>query len=232
LPDGTHWTLADLDSVAAFALDFKAHYERLDLLINNAGIMRPPYQLTRQGFESQFGVNHLGHFALTSRLLERLLHTAGARVVTVSSLFERLGRINFDDLQARKGYQASRAYGQSKLANMLFTYELQRRLAAAGSDVMAVAAHPGWAATQLQKSASIQFFNRFLAQKPEKGALPTLYAATAPEVQGGDYIGPGGFMELRGPPKKVTAGAAAHDPAVAARLWAVSEEMTGVRCPI
>jgi NAD(P)-dependent dehydrogenase (short-subunit alcohol dehydrogenase family) len=221
--------LADLDSVEAFVVNFKARYERLDLLINNAGIMRPPYQLTQQGFESQFGVNHLGHFALTGRLLDLMLHTAGARIVTVSSLFERFGRINFDDLNARESYQASVAYGQSKLANLLFTYELQRRLEAAGSEVIAVAAHPGWAATNLQKSALIQFFNRFLAQRPEMGALPTLYAATAPEIQGGDYIGPGGFMELSGPPKKVNSNGTAHDPAVAARLWAVSEEMTGVR---
>jgi NAD(P)-dependent dehydrogenase (short-subunit alcohol dehydrogenase family) len=224
--------LADLDSVEAFAVDFKAQYDRLDLLINNAGIMRPPYQLTRQGFESQIGVNHLGHFALTGRLLDRMLRTASARVVTVSSLLERFGRINFDDLQARKGYQASIAYSQSKLANLLFTYELQRRLEAAGSDVIAVAAHPGWAATQLQKSALIQFFNRFLAQRPEMGALPTLYAATAPGIQGGDYIGPAGFMALRGLPKKVNASGRAYDPAVAARLWAVSEELTGVRSPI
>jgi NAD(P)-dependent dehydrogenase (short-subunit alcohol dehydrogenase family) len=225
--------LADLDSVSAFVTAFKAHYDRLDLLINNAGIMHPPYGETKQGFESQFGVNHLGHYALTGQLLDLIMRTGGARIVTVSSMAHRFGRINFDDLNARDNYRANAAYGQSKLANLLFTYELQRRLEAADSDAIAVAAHPGWTATNLQQNSSfIQFLNRFFAQEPEMGALPTLYAATAPEIRGGDYCGPSHFVETVGPPKKVNSNNRSHDPAVAARLWTVSEELTGVQVPI
>jgi NAD(P)-dependent dehydrogenase (short-subunit alcohol dehydrogenase family) len=224
--------LADLDSVRAFADEFKQRYDRLDLLINNAGIMHPPFGKTKQGFETQFGVNHLGHFALTGLLLDLTLHTPQARIVTVSSAAHRFGRIDFDNLNAEKGYRANAAYGQSKLANLLFTYELQRRLEAAGSDTIAVAAHPGWTATNLQQhSGLIQFLNRFFAQTPEMGALPTLRAATAPDVQGADYYGPGKRMEMVGYPKKVQSNGRSHDAAVAAKLWTVSEEMTGVAYP-
>ena len=225
--------LGDLDSVDAFVAGFMARYDRLDLLINNAGIMHPPYGKTKQGFETQFGVNHLGHFALTGQLLDLLMQTEGARIVTVSSMAHRFGQVNFDDLNARENYRANAAYGQSKLANLLFTYELQRKLEAAGSEVIAVAAHPGWTATNLQQnSVLIRFFNRFFAQTPEVGALPTLYAATAPEIQGGDYCGPSRFVETVGPPKKVKSNGSSHDTAVAGRLWTVSEEMTGVQIPI
>ena len=222
--------LGDLDSVRAFADEFKGHYDRLDLLINNAGIMHPPFGKTKQDFETQFGVNHLGHFALTGLLLDLIRSTPHARIVTVSSAAHRFGRIDFDNLNAEKGYRSNAAYGQSKLANLLFTYELQRKLQAAGSDTIAVAAHPGWTATNLQQNSGVvRFFNRFFAQTPYMGALPTLRAATAPDVQGGEYYGPGKRMEMVGYPVKVGSNGRSHDTAVAAELWAVSEEMTGVQ---
>ncbi len=222
--------LGDLDSVRAFATSFRAQYDRLDLLINNAGVMIPPYGKTVQGFEKQFGINHLGHFALTGLLLDRLNATPGARIVTVSSGSHRFGIINFDDLNWERGYPPQRAYGQSKLANLLFTYELQRRLTAAGQSTLAVAAHPGWTATNLQQySGAFQRLNPIFAQTTEMGALPTLYAATAPDVQGGDYFGPGGFLEMRDYPKKVGSSARSHDEGVARRLWQVSEQLSGVQ---
>jgi NAD(P)-dependent dehydrogenase (short-subunit alcohol dehydrogenase family) len=233
--------LGDLDSVSAFVAGFKERYDRLDLLINNAGIMHPPYGQTKQGFESQFGVNYLGHFALTGQLLDLIMHTEGARIVTVSSMAHRFGAINFDNLNAEEKYRANVAYGQSKLANLLFTYELQRRLEVSGNGTAGrdtagrdtVASHPGWTATNLQQNAgSLRFLNRFFAQTPEMGALPTLYAATAPEIQGGDYCGPSRFIETVGPPKKVKSNGKSHDAAVAARLWTVSEQLTGVECPV
>ena len=222
--------LADLESVRQFAANYRERYDRLDLLINNAGIMMPPYGKTAQGFETQFGVNHLGHFALTGLLFDLLLQTPGSRVVTVSSGSHRFGQIDFEDLQwENKDYKRNAAYGQSKLANLLFTYELQRRLTAAGEETLAVAAHPGWTATNLQVHAGgFRFLNRFFAQDPPMGALPTLYAATAPDVSGGDYYGPSGFMEMRGHPKKVRSNDRSYDEAVAARLWDISEELTGV----
>jgi NAD(P)-dependent dehydrogenase (short-subunit alcohol dehydrogenase family) len=221
--------LGDLDSVRAFAGAFTRRYQALHMLINNAGIMHPPFGKTKQGFETQFGVNHLGHFALTGLLLDVITRTPRARIVTVSSGAHRMGRIDFDNLNAEKGYRSNGAYAQSKLANLLFTYELQRRLEAAGKDTMAVAAHPGWTATNLQQhSGLLNFLNQFFAQTPDMGALPTLRAATAPDVRGGDYYGPGRRMEMVGYPKKVGSSARSHDEAVAAQLWAVSEEMTGV----
>ncbi len=222
--------LGDLDSVRRFAETIQNDYDRLDLLINNAGIMYPPFGKTKQGFETQFGVNHLGHFALTGLLLDLIMRTPQSRIVTVSSGAHRFGRIDFDNLNAEKVYRANAAYGQSKLANLLFTYELQRKLQAAGSDTIAVAAHPGWTATNLQQySGVLSLLNRFLAQTPAMGALPTLRVATAPDVQGGDYYGPSKRMEMVGYPKKVQSNARSHDTAVAAQLWAVSEEMTGVQ---
>lgn len=198
--------LGDLESAHRFADAFQARYEHLDILINNAGIMHPPYGKTAQGFETQFGVNHLGHFALTGLLLDLLSQTPQSRVVTVSSTSHRFGQIDFEDLHwEKKSYRPVLAYGQSKLANLLFTYELQRKLTAAGQDILVTAAHPGWTATNLQQhSGWVQFLNRFFAQKGPMGALPTLYAATAPDIQGGDYIGPDGFMEIQGHPTKVT----------------------------
>jgi len=225
--------LSDLDSVRRFAEAFRARHSRLDLLINNAGIMVPPYGQTEQGFETQFGVNHLGHFALTGSLLDLITNTRGSRIVTVSSVAHYLGKIQFSDLNWEKGYKAQPAYGQSKLANLLFTYELQRRLAAAGKDTLAVAAHPGWTETNLQAHAKgVKFMNRFLAQKPLMGALPTLYAATEPSVNGAEYYGPSGFMEMNGPPKRVKSNKRSYDQNVAKQLWDVSEELTGVHFQI
>jgi NAD(P)-dependent dehydrogenase (short-subunit alcohol dehydrogenase family) len=223
--------LSDLESVHQFADAFQARYDRLHLLINNAGTMHPPYSKTAQGFEMQFGVNHLGHFALTGLLLGRLIHTPQSRVVTVSSRSHIFGRIDFDDLQwEKRRYQPNAAYGQSKLANLLFTYELQRKLTAAKIETLSVAAHPGWTATNLQdNSPGIRFLNRFFSQQPVMGALPTLYAATAAEVRGGEYYGPSDFMELAGYPKRVQSNARSRDEKVAAELWEVSETLTGVR---
>ncbi len=219
--------LADLTSVRTFARDFKSHFDKLTLLINNAGIMVPPPGKTADGFELQFGVNHLGHFALTGRLLDVLLETPGARVVTLSSGAHRMGKLDFDNLHAQKSYKPWAAYGQSKLANLLFTSELQRRLERAGAELIAVAAHPGYTGTNLQQHSGIAFLN-VLAQNTEKGALPALYAATTPSVRGGDYFGPDGFAEMRGYPKQVTTSAAARDADVAGRLWETSEKLTDI----
>ena len=224
--------LSDLAAVRRFAGEFTSRYDRLDILINNAGIMAPPFGKTADGFESQFGTNHLGHFALTGLLLGCIVHTPRARVVTVSSGGHRFGEIDFDNLNGEKGYDRQRAYAQSKLANLLFTYELQRRFEGAGVDTIAVAAHPGWTATNLQAHwRMVRILNPFIAQKPKMGALPTLYAATAPDVRGGDYYGPGGWQGVRGYPTKVQSSDSSQDRAVAAKLWTVSEELTGVRYP-
>jgi NAD(P)-dependent dehydrogenase (short-subunit alcohol dehydrogenase family) len=222
--------LADLDTVRAFAGELASAHERLDLLINNAGVMVPPESTTKQGFELQFGVNHLGHFALTGLLLPVLRATPGARVVTVSSAAHRMGAVNFDDLHFReRGYQPWPAYGQSKLANLLFTFELQRRFDAEGLALTAVAAHPGWTGTDLQRNAWLaRTAGLVLAMRPAQGALPTLRAATAPDVRGGDYYGPHGFREMRGYPVRVGTTDAAKNADDAARLWRVSEELTGV----
>jgi NAD(P)-dependent dehydrogenase (short-subunit alcohol dehydrogenase family) len=224
--------LASLASVREFAAGWQGD---LDLLINNAGVMAPPFARTADGFELQFGTNHLGHFALTNLLLG---HITG-RVVTVSSTAHRMGSIDFDDLNwERKPYRAWRAYGQSKLANLLFTAELQRRLTAVGSPVLATAAHPGYAATNLQFHSGRRSLdlismvgNRLLAQDEDGGAMPTLYAATA-DIPGDSFAGPGGFMEQRGAPKLVERTNAARDEIVARRLWDVSEELTGGRFPL
>jgi NAD(P)-dependent dehydrogenase (short-subunit alcohol dehydrogenase family) len=225
--------LASLDSVRAFAAGYGE--EHLDLLINNAGVMVPPYTKTVDGFELQLATNHLGHFALTGLLLGKLLATPHARVVTVSSTAHKMGKIDFDDLQRERSYNRWLAYGQSKLANLLFTLELDRRLKAAGADVLSVAAHPGYSATNLQFAATPSrierigsiVLNRVYAQSAERGALPTLYAATA-DIAGGSFVGPDGFQEMRGEPKVVTPTRAARDPQTALRLWGVSEELTGV----
>ncbi len=222
--------LSDLDSVKAFSEGFTRAHDRLDLLINNAGVMVPPLGRTRQGFELQFGTNHLGHFALTGHLLPRLLGTAGARVVVVSSVAQRSGRIAFDDLNwESRSYSAWSAYGQSKLANMMFALELSRRLAAAGSELRATAAHPGWTATDLQRNVGMaRLFNPLFAMKPADGALPTLRAATDPSAESGSYWGPSRLFEINGPPARARIISAARDEAVAAKLWEASERLTGV----
>jgi NAD(P)-dependent dehydrogenase (short-subunit alcohol dehydrogenase family) len=224
--------LADLASVRAFAAEWEGD---LDILINNAGVMAIPEQRTADGFEMQIGTNHLGHFALTNLLLPHI----GDRVVTIASGAHRMGSIDLDDLNwERRGYKSWGAYGQSKLANLLFTSELQRRLAAAGSSVRATAAHPGYAATNLQshtgsflQHALMGVANKVIAQSDEMGALPTLYAATQ-DIPGDSYVGPGGFQEQRGHPKLVGRSAAAQDAETARKLWALSEQLTGVTFPL
>lgn len=225
-----HLDLGSLDSVRAFSEAFRSQYNQLHLLINNAGVMVPPFGKTKDGFELQFGINHLGHFALTGQLLPVLNATPNARIVTVSSAAHNFGKIEFDNLNAEKGYMKWPAYGRSKLANLLFSYELQRRLEQAGATTLALAAHPGWTATNLQKHTGLtQFLNRFFAMTPEQGALPTLYAATASGAQGGAYYGPDGIWEMNGHPTRVKSNDQSYDREVAARLWEVSETMTDVR---
>lgn len=232
--------LADLSSVRRFASEILAVHSTLDILVNNAGVMAIPYAMTADGFEAQIGTNHLGHYALTGLLLPALLARAGSRVVTVSSLAHRTGRIDFADLNSERTYRKWPAYGQSKLANLLFAAELQRRVVAAGRDLLSVAAHPGYSATNLQqrgpalegsrlRQLGMRLLNGVVAQSDASGALPLLYAATAPDVQGGGYYGPGGPFELRGRPVPVGRSAAARDPDVAARLWSASEALTSVR---
>jgi NAD(P)-dependent dehydrogenase (short-subunit alcohol dehydrogenase family) len=222
--------LSDLDSVKAFSDHFTSGHDRLDLLINNAGVMVPPFGKTKQGFELQIGTNHLGHFALTAHLLPLLERTAGARIVVVSSTAAAFGKISFDDLNwEHRSYNAWRAYGQSKLANMLFALELQRRLHAAGSQVRVTEAHPGWTATDLQRESTMaRFFNPVLAMKPPEGALPTLRAATDPSAEDGSYWGPRWFFELNGPPAPARILPKARDTEVAGRLFEISEQLTGV----
>ena len=232
--------LATLADIRRCADALRAAYPRLDVLVNNAGVMALPYRKTQDGFEMQFGTNHLGHFALTGLLLDRLRATPGARIVTVSSGFHRLGKIRFDDPQWERGYSKWGAYGQSKVANLLFTYELQRKLDAAKADVISVAAHPGYAATNLQaagprmEGSSLaerlsEIGNRLFAQSAAMGALPQLYAAVAPDIRGGDYVGPSSIGELWGSPRKVGSNPHSRDVAAAQRLWALSETLTGVR---
>ncbi len=223
--------LSDLNNVKAFADRIVETNEGLDLLILNAGVMVPPESKTAQGFELQFGVNHLGHFALTGALLPLVNSSEGARVVVVSSTAATRGEMNFEDLNFEKrGYQAWPAYSQSKLANQLFTLELQRRVKGAGLKTLVTAAHPGWTATDLQRtSPTASFFNRFVAMKPPQGALPTLRAAVDAQVEGGEYFGPGGFMQMRGYPKQVGMVKKAKSLGDAERLWKISEEWTGLR---
>jgi NAD(P)-dependent dehydrogenase (short-subunit alcohol dehydrogenase family) len=232
--------LADLESVRGFAEAYAAAHPSLDILVNNAGVMAIPARLTADGFEMQFGTNHLGHFALTGRLLASLLARPGARVVTLSSLMAMMGRIHFDDLQAQRRYQRWSAYGQSKLANQLFAFELDRRARTRGLDLISVAAHPGYASTNLQaagpKMAGRKLQARFMeagnviiGQSSSQGALPALYGATADGVAGGEYFGPRGLMGLRGQPKTIRLIRAGRDPEAANRLWEISEALTHVR---
>lgn len=223
--------IARLESVRRFTEDFKKNYSRLDLLINNAGVMMPPYSKTADGFELQFGTNHLGHFALTGLLMDLIINTESSRIVNVSSTSHKSGKIDFDDLDwEKRTYKKMRAYGDSKIANIYFTYELQRNLEKAGSKTIAVASHPGWTATELQRHVGIvNFLNRFFSQGIDMGALPTLYAAIAPDVKGGDYYGPAGWLEMRGYPKKVESNELSHDQKISKKLWEASEELTGIK---
>ena len=232
--------LSSLDSVRAAVTALRKAYPRIDLLINNAGVMWTPKQLTADGFEMQFGTNHLGHFALTGLLLDNLLPVRGSRVVTVSSIGHRLrAAIHFDDLQWEHGYDRVAAYGQSKLANMLFTYELQRRLAVREQPTTAaLAAHPGSSSTELTRNLPALFkpavavLGPLVFQNAAMGALPTLRAATDPDAEGGQYYGPDGLGEQRGHPKVVSSSAQSHDEELQRRLWKVSEKLTGVTYPV
>ncbi|MGV0624364.1 SDR family NAD(P)-dependent oxidoreductase [Mycolicibacter minnesotensis] len=231
--------LSSLASVRAAASALKITHPRIDLLINNAGVMYTPKQTTVDGFELQFGTNHLGHFALTGLLLPHMARRAGSRVVTVSSMAHRImAAIHFDDLQWESGYNRIAAYGQSKLANLMFTYELQRRLAAKRKSTIAVAAHPGTANTELTRylppflRPADRLLTPLVVQSAAMGALPTLRAATDPEVTGGQYFGPSGIGEQRGHPKLVEASKQAHDVELQQRLWTVSEELTGITFPV
>ncbi|MGE0219609.1 SDR family NAD(P)-dependent oxidoreductase [Mycolicibacterium sp.] len=221
--------LTSLESIRDAAGELRTRYDGIDLLVNNAGVSMTPKSTTADGFELQFGVNHLGHFALTNLLLDRILAAPESRVVTVSSSAHRYGRIRFEDLQSERSYRRAGAYGQSKLANLLFTYELQRRLA--GTDTIAVAAHPGSSSSELIRNVPAPtrlFFRLLQAQDAAMGALPVLRAATDPGVIGGEYYGPGGFLEMRGFPKVVASSDRSHDVGAQRRLWEISEHLTAV----
>jgi NAD(P)-dependent dehydrogenase (short-subunit alcohol dehydrogenase family) len=229
--------LTSLDSVRKAADDLRAAYPRIDLLINNAGVMYvPSRETTKDGFEMQFGTNHLGHFALTGLLLDNILPVEGSRVVTVSSVGHRiLARIHFEDPQFERKYNRVEAYGQSKLANLLFTYDLQRRLKTKGAPTVALAAHPGFSDTELMRYIPgfvPDFLWKTFTQPADKGALPTLRAATDPGAQGGQYYGPDGIGEVQGSPKIVASSAQSHNEDIQRRLWTMSEELTGVKYPV
>jgi NAD(P)-dependent dehydrogenase (short-subunit alcohol dehydrogenase family) len=234
--------LASLESVKKAAAELAARYPNLALLINNGGVMFPPYGLTKDGYELQFGTNHLGHFALTGLLMPQLLAAPGSRVVTVSSNAHRGGRINFEDLNSSRRYRRTSAYGQSKLANLMFTYELQRRLAAAEAQTIALAAHPGTARTDLTRHMSgvanaamgprFSTLNSWFVQDAPMGALPILRAATDPAAVGGTYYGPDGFGQLTGYPAVVTSTTRSHNRQVQRRLWVESEQLTGITYPV
>lgn len=229
--------LASLQSVRSFAEGVRRDFPVVDLLINNAGVMAPPYARTADGFELQFGTNHLGHFALTGLLLDVLEAAAAARIVTVSSNAHRMGKMRFEDLQWEKGYSRWGAYGQSKLANLLFTRELHGRLAKAGRKTRAVACHPGYSATNLFKlPPGLGWMGTvgaaLMGQPASQGALPTLYAATHPDIAGGDYVGPDGMGEWKGYPRRTQPLLHAQDDGAAAKLWDVSLSLTSVTYPL
>lgn len=225
--------LADLSTVKNFALEFKSRYNRLDLLINNAGVMIPPRSNTKDGFELQFGTNHLGHFALTGQILELMMKTPGSRVVNVSSFAHLWGNLNFQDLNVEKSrYNKWKSYGDSKIANIYFTFELNRRLQDKGANPLAASSHPGWSDTGLMRhSGPIEWLAHLIAQDQKMGVLPTLYAALAEDVNPGDYIGPAGFLKIRGYPERMEPARRTKDRDIAARLWEISEELTGVKFP-
>ncbi len=224
--------LGDLDSVREFSDWCCGRFERLDLLVNNAGVMVPPASSTADGFELQFGTNHLGHFALTARLMGLLRATAESRVVTVSSHAHRMGEVCFDDLQwESRPYRAAAAYAQSKLANLLFCFEMQRRIDDAGIEMLSVASHPGFTRTGiLRHSRVLKIWNPLFAMPVSQGALTTLFAATSPDAEPGGYYGPNRWGQLRGHPTRVKPSAAAKNRETATRLWQVSEELVGLQC--
>lgn len=226
--------LADLSSVRRFAEELRATHERIDVLVNNAGVMAVPLRRTADGFEMQIGTNHFGHFALTALLLDRIAD----RIVTVSSAMHRLGRIDLDDINwERRRYERWLAYGQSKLANLLFAYELQRRLTAAGSSVRSLAVHPGFSSTNLQYRSEawhgklVELVTPVIGQPATQGALPSLYAATDPGAEGGAYYGPDALFEMRGHPKQVQSNGRSRDETLARSLWELSERLCDVRFP-
>jgi NAD(P)-dependent dehydrogenase (short-subunit alcohol dehydrogenase family) len=226
--------LASLASVREFSAAFTARFDRLDLLVNNAGVMMPPgREETADGFELQFGTNHLGHFALTLALFPLLVKTKGARVVNVSSSAQNFGKLDLDDVQwTGRSFDRMGSYGASKIANMLFTLELQRRFEEAGVDTLAVACHPGWTGTNLQKTSTlIRWLNPVFGMKPWQGALPTLYAAVADDVRGGGYYGPDGVMNMRGYPVPNKPADASTDRDAANKLWQLSEQAVGMNAP-
>lgn len=223
--------LASLKSIKVFSERFKKQYSKLDLLINNAGVMMPPYSKTEDGFELQFGTNHLGHFALTGLLIELIKNTPNSRIVNISSNAHNWGNIDFDDLTwEKRKYIASTAYGDSKIANLYFTYELQNLLSKNGSYPLITAAHPGFTATELQRhSGKYRFLSNFFAMKIEQGALSSLRAATDNNARSGDYFGPNDSREMKGYPVNVKSNKLSHDNEIAKKLWTVSEELTGIK---
>lgn len=225
-----HINTAVLQSVAKFALEFSKKFNRLDLLINNAGIMMSPFEETVDGFENQLATNYIGHFALTGRLMQLLLKTQNSRIVSLSSLSYKWADIQFDDLHFRKGYDKKKAYGQSKRACLVFAYELQRRLSKTNSSTKSLAAHPGLSNTNLDRyfNPIIRPLGALFLQKQEKGAYPILYAALEETLKGGEYIGPDGFQEMRGNPTMVDSDDKSKDEDIALKLWKVSEEMTEI----
>lgn len=222
--------LSSLREVGEFATQFQRQYQKLDLLINNAGIMMSPYKVTEDGFENQLATNYIGHFALTGLLLPVLTGTPGSRIVTLSSLSYKWAEIQFDDFHAQKGYSRRKAYGQSKRACLMFAFELQRRLSTAGYDTLSVAAHPGLSKTNLDQyfPSLIRPLGSLFLQPAQKGALPVLYAALSKDIEGGEFIGPDGFQQMRGYPTEVEADEYSKNNEVAERLWKASEAMTNV----
>ncbi len=222
---------SSLASVRNFATEYSMKYKKLDVLVNNAGIMMPPYQLSEDGFENQLATNYLGHFALTGLLLPHLLRTEGSRVVTLSSVAHRWSGIQFEDMHFEKGYNKRKAYGQSKLACLMFAYELDRKLKTGGHRTVSVAAHPGASDTNLAQHLPVflKWLSPVVGQSPEAGAQPTLYAALSPVIKGGEYVGPDGFREFKGKPVLVDSSELSKDERVAKALWERSVELTGIR---
>lgn len=225
-----HLDLASLESVKHFSLQFREKHDKLDILINNAGVMATPFRKTSDGFERQFGVNHLGHFALTGRLIDILLSTAGSRVVTVTSIAHFKGHLHFDDLAGESWYRPMKAYRQSKLANLLFAYELQKRLSRMGATTLSVAAHPGLSSTNIVwLPFPLTLLKDLVLMSAARGSLPVLMAAAGEEIRGGEYIGPGGLRQSYGYPAVLSSSAESYDEDLWKKLWEVSEQMTGVR---